>query len=102
MKLVYVQGGFVRECRISRRPVRIGRDPECEISSMDPTVSRRHVTVEWGRDGVVARDEGSANGLWVNGVRLQEAVLTHGDVLCAGKLKIVLQVEPDDRMNRSA
>ena len=44
-----------------------------------PTVSSRHATVRREPIGVVIEDEGSLNGTFVNGVRIEQQLLEDGD-----------------------
>ncbi len=63
----------------------IGRDGENEIVLAENTVSRRHARVL--RDGQgqwTVTDLGSANGVYVNGMRAQRAVLNMGDEIKIG------------------
>jgi pSer/pThr/pTyr-binding forkhead associated (FHA) protein len=63
----------------------IGREPSQEIAiSADGTASRRHARVYQMNGSWVLRDEGSSNGTWVNGVRIQEQPLFPGDVVRIG------------------
>ncbi|HSK26981.1 MAG TPA: FHA domain-containing protein [Jiangellales bacterium] len=48
----------------------VGRLPGSAIALPDPTVSRRHAEVVRSSTGVSIRDLGSANGTYVNGLRL--------------------------------
>lgn len=62
--------------------LQIGRDPAAaEIVVRDARVSRRHVWVGYGAEGVMAIDRGSVNGTWVNGQRIGEVALHPGDRL---------------------
>jgi len=72
----------------------IGRDPSCDLVVHDVKCSRRHAVLETGPDGVTIRDSGSANGVFVNGQRIERAVLRPGDVISLGEVRIVLQPEP--------
>jgi pSer/pThr/pTyr-binding forkhead associated (FHA) protein len=64
----------------------IGRDPGQEIPlPSDTTASRRHARVFAGGGGWILRDEGSSNGTWINGVRVQEQTLFPGDVVRVGQ-----------------
>jgi pSer/pThr/pTyr-binding forkhead associated (FHA) protein len=66
----------------------VGRDARCDIQDSDPELSRRHAEfVVKGRD-IVVRDLNSRNGIRVNGVRMQEAVLRPGDVVQVAKLRM--------------
>jgi len=54
-------------------------------------VSRLHAVVKRGSHHVVFMDLGSANGSFINGKRLspnEEQMLSHGDVVALGKMKI--------------
>ena len=58
--------------------IRIGRAPgdENEIHYWDPKVSRRHCHIVKCVDGSVRLfDEGSANGTYLNGVRIRHSIL---------------------------
>ena len=72
----------------------LGRDPGCDVVLNDSKCSRRHAIVEEGPDGLVVRDSASANGVFVNGRRVDQAPLKPGDVLRLGEvqLKLVEQV----------
>jgi hypothetical protein len=66
----------------------VGRDPECEISSNDPRLSRRHAEFRATPTGVVVRDLGSRNGVRVNGQPITEVVLAPGDVVSLAHLSL--------------
>jgi hypothetical protein len=72
----------------------IGRDPSCDLVVHDVKCSRRHAVLETGPDGVTVRDSGSANGVFVNGQRIERAVLRPGDVISVGEVQITLLPEP--------
>lgn len=75
-----------RPVRITPRGIRIGRDAQCAIPLRDPQASRQHA-VAWRQSGqYFVRDEGSANGTWLNGERLAQPRELHaGDVLRIGQ-----------------
>jgi len=63
---------------------RIGRRASADIVLDDSTVSRRHALVlERGGAPVIA-DDRSLNGVYVNGRRVREAPLHHGDEVQIG------------------
>lgn len=66
----------------------IGRTPGVDFQLSDQSVSRRHVELVHGDEGVVLRDLGSGNGTRVNGTRTAEKVLEHGDEITIGKTTI--------------
>jgi DNA-binding response OmpR family regulator len=60
----------------------IGRDPASDICLPDRQVSRRHAVIRRGADGYEVVDNGSKNGLWLNGVLVEGALpLSDGDEL---------------------
>jgi len=81
--------------RLSRRvtfagPMRIGRSSECELAIRDPKASRQHARLH-ARDGVlVLSDLGSTNGTRVNGQRVREVVLGHGDRILIGETELIV------------
>jgi hypothetical protein len=71
----------------------IGRDPSCDIVLSDSRCSRHHAVIEETTDGLVIQDMGSANGVYVNGRRLERSRLRPGDTVRLGDT--VLEVLPD-------
>jgi predicted component of type VI protein secretion system len=88
-KLVIDDGRSERELLVVGTMV-VGRDPECEISSGDPRLSRRHAELRETPTGVVVRDLGSRNGVRVNGTPVAEMVLSPGDVVTVAHLSLRL------------
>jgi serine phosphatase RsbU (regulator of sigma subunit) len=74
-------GGRVR---IGDAPVRIGREPSCDVLLADLTVSRRHARVVWEGADLVVEDLDSSGGTFVNGERVSRAVVRPGDVIRLG------------------
>jgi pSer/pThr/pTyr-binding forkhead associated (FHA) protein len=71
----------------------IGRDPAQDISlSQDTTTSRRHARIYNAGNGWVVRDEGSSNGTWITGVRIQEQALFPGDAVRVGHTQFRFEV----------
>lgn len=66
----------------------IGRTPGVDLQLSDQSVSRRHVELIYGDDGVLLKDLGSGNGTKVNGTKVAEKMLEHGDEIAIGKTKI--------------
>ncbi len=63
----------------------IGRDGDNEIVLAENTVSRRHARVlRSGQGQFTVTDLGSANGIYVNGTRVQRAILSGGDEVKIG------------------
>jgi hypothetical protein len=68
----------------------IGRDPACQIPLPNSSVSREHAEIVCNADGVTVRDLGSRNGILVNGVPRQKALLQPGDKLTVCEFVIEL------------
>ena len=62
----------------------IGRAADCQIAIVDQRLSRRHFRLVWNGTVCQLTDLGSANGTWVYGQRIQEAILRDGDEIAAG------------------
>jgi pSer/pThr/pTyr-binding forkhead associated (FHA) protein len=54
----------------------------------DVTVSRKHAEIRREADGFLIQDLGSLNGTYVNGERVERALLTSGDEIQIGKFKL--------------
>ena len=73
-----------KEYLIAHEGLVIGRDATCDVVVAQHEVSRRHAEIQAGDDGYVVRDI-SANGLYVNGERVQGShKLVRADVLRVG------------------
>lgn len=70
--------------------LRVGRGEECDIRLDDTSVSRVHVGIHQLTDGVYRiKDEGSSNGLRVNGREVKDAVLQPDDHIELGDVELV-------------
>lgn len=69
----------------------VGRLPECEVTLLDPNVSRRHAEIHQRGNGFVLVDLGSTNGCTVNGVRVAERELRDGDEIGIGNVRLTFQ-----------
>ncbi len=77
---------------LSTLPVTIGREEgRTIVLSADRSVSRRHARIEAQMGGPVIIDEGSANGTYVNGVRIASQALAPGDVVQMGATRFVYE-----------
>jgi len=57
----------------------IGRSSLNEIVIIDSTISQRHASVEYSRNGVFLKDLGSTNGTYVGGQQIEERWLSMQD-----------------------
>jgi hypothetical protein len=87
------QGGTTHEVELPGHLCVVGRDPGCDIVLNDSKCSRRHAVIEETPEGVRVRDSGSANGIYVNGKKVESAPLRPGDTLRMGEVKLRLLPE---------
>jgi pSer/pThr/pTyr-binding forkhead associated (FHA) protein len=64
--------------------LRIGRSPAADIVLDDASVSRRHAVIVHRGGRTMILDDRSLNGVFVNGQRASEAVLSDGDGIVIG------------------
>ncbi|HEX2568304.1 MAG TPA: sigma 54-interacting transcriptional regulator [Polyangia bacterium] len=74
-----------REVAVPPRGVTVGIAGECELRLSDRRVSRNHLHVMAEPNGFRVRDLGSTNGTFLDGVRIDDAVVPHGTTLHVGK-----------------
>lgn len=75
---------------------RIGRHSENELSLDDPTVSRHHAEIRRQSEDVFSiTDIDSMNGVIVNNVEVKTAVLSSGDVIELGEVRLRFNVSND-------
>ena len=78
--------------------VMIGRDDKCTFQIIDSQISRQHFQVKRNSEanGHLAIDFTSANGVYVNGKRIDaETSLANGDLIQLGNTSIVYSVDDD-------
>lgn len=75
----------------------VGRHPEADIFFDDVTVSRRHAEVTRTGGFFEIVDQRSLNGTYVNGERVDRAVLNDGAEVRIGKFRLNFFVSPADR-----
>jgi predicted component of type VI protein secretion system len=69
----------------------VGRHQECDVQIPSRKISRKHCCIAQVADYVVVKDLQSTNGIRVNGARMLEGVLRHGDELTIGNMKYRLE-----------
>lgn len=72
----------------------IGRSASNEVQIAHSSLSRAHVRVIFVGDRYVLQDLGSTNGALVNGVRVNSAELTPGDVVKMGDIELRFELAP--------
>jgi hypothetical protein len=87
---------------ITRDPSLVGRDPTCEVVVADGSVSRRHARLEMRSGEWWVVDQGSANGTYVNSLKIAETTLKNGQELRFGALAFRVDVQEDAEATVSA
>jgi hypothetical protein len=67
----------------------IGRSSLNEIVIIDPTISQRHASVEYSRNGIFLKDLGSTNGTYVGGQQIEERWLSMQDSVQFGSVHCI-------------
>jgi hypothetical protein len=81
-----------------QRSFTIGREPGCDLTLADQTVSRRHASLAKDAEGWLLSDLGSTNGTRLNGWRVRAPVLVSpGDLVSFGAATFVLTERPPRR-----
>jgi pSer/pThr/pTyr-binding forkhead associated (FHA) protein len=73
---------------LSADVMHIGRSPAADIVLDDSSVSRRHALIARRGEDTVILDDRSLNGIRVNGERVKEATLRHGDTILVGQVTL--------------
>ncbi len=90
---VSYSSGVAHEVDLPGSLVVLGRDPGCDIVLNDTKCSRRHAVVETTPEGLVIRDSGSANGVYVNGRRVDRSFVKAGDTIRLGDVSLRMLAE---------
>ncbi len=91
--VVTLKGRELQRVPIRSLTTTIGRDHHCDIFVDNAALSRHHATIHCHRGMFGVRDEGSANGIFVNGQRVQGCRLNDGDEIALGKFRLHFQAE---------
>lgn len=91
IKMAVRLGGRTLETyNFSEQAINIGRDSAGDIFLDNPAISRHHATVFLEDSKLMIKDEGSANGTFVNGNQITTMQLNNGDSIAMGKFQIVV------------
>jgi pSer/pThr/pTyr-binding forkhead associated (FHA) protein len=86
--LAYEDSGHRIVVPVSGELTRIGRSLSAQLRFDDATVSRRHAVIAADPAAVRVLDDRSLNGVYVNGIRVDDGVLHDGDVIGIGRHSI--------------
>jgi len=91
--------GPTRVVPVGQAAITVGRSPATSIRVSEEGVSRQHCVITPSGGRLMLLDQGSTNGTYLNGARVQQARLGHGDIVRIGSTKIrveALSETPDD------
>lgn len=96
--VVQLTGHELREIRLRRSNVLIGRSKLCDVRIDSKIVSRHHALIRYTSKGAMLIDLGSTNGTKVDGYAVKEHCLTGGETIAVGDCLIEYLLEgPLDR-----
>ncbi|MBI2609121.1 MAG: FHA domain-containing protein [Deltaproteobacteria bacterium] len=72
----------------------LGRDPTCDLVLHANGVSRRHAKIEVKGQYVAVSDLGSSNGVFINGLQVQEKELHQGDIISFANVALEVSLQP--------
>ena len=71
----------------------LGRDPDCDFTIPDETISLRHCKLSFHHKQWWANDLNSTNGSFINDALIDSPIIiTEGDELRLGKILIIIQI----------
>lgn len=91
--ILTLDGTVIREFKIDKDSISIGRKHGNDVQLNDLTVSGRHALISTMGDNTYIDDLGSTNGTLLNGARVSKSVLKHGDTIQTGNYQFTYFVE---------
>ncbi len=91
LHLRVISGGDLRTLALEGDRLSIGRRADNDLQLPDYSVSRLHAHLRRAPEGWVLSDNGSTNGLVVNGERVDAVKLSSGDRLTIGAFELVVE-----------
>jgi pSer/pThr/pTyr-binding forkhead associated (FHA) protein len=85
--------GERRSFSVVRDMTVIGRREDCDLRIPVGDISRKHARLIRDGDTIRVEDLGSSNGTFHNGQRVQEAVLSPGDLVQLGPVSFIVQID---------
>lgn len=85
-RLYVLSGADIGRTLDVERSASIGRDAACDLRLRDASISRRHARVELAEQGWEVVDEGSRNGVAIDGERVERRRLVDGQEFKLGEV----------------
>ncbi len=84
--VVLVNGEKISSYRIPEDGISVGRDPSrVGIIIAEPIISKLHCSFFRTGDSLKVKDHNSTNGVYFNGIKVREHVISDGSVISLGK-----------------
>lgn len=94
--IMTLDGAVIREYKIDKDSISIGRKHGNDIQLNDLTVSGRHSLITLIGEHAYAEDLGSTNGTLLNGARVAKSALKHNDLIQVGNYQFTFFENEDD------
>jgi DNA-binding NtrC family response regulator len=102
LMLVVGVGADARKLRVQDYPIHVGRGDDNHIVLSDRAASHFHCRLEPSAEGLLLRDLDSSNGTFVNGVRVDRALVEAGAQIRVGRSELRLVArDPSGRVGGS-
>jgi hypothetical protein len=92
-RLVLIKDGVETSLPLIKDSYTLGRHRNNDIVITDPKASSFHARIDRSPDGFVIVDLQSRNGCWLNGKRVETALLKTGDDLRLGMARLIYRVD---------
>ncbi len=101
VKLIFTPGSAnVEELELTQDEISIGRGSSCNVILNDKKSSRKHAIIRRSGLSFVIKDLGSANGTFVNGIKVEEQELSGDDSISIGDVSFQFQALSSDYINQ--
>jgi len=90
---LFKKNGSTRGFALPSSVTTIGRRQECDLCIPLMVISRKHCEINQDQGQLRIRDLGSRNGTFLNGHKIDEAVLDPGDKIQVGPLTFIIQID---------
>jgi pSer/pThr/pTyr-binding forkhead associated (FHA) protein len=94
LTLSYERYNHLVEQSFTSSEMTIGRDPECDLSVPNSTMSARHATLSFHQNQWWIEDLHSTNGSYIEDLRIEEPmVIKDGDIIVCGEVPITISLK---------
>ena len=95
---IYTGSDSGKRFPLQLRAMSIGRSPDADIVIGDRKISKIHCYIEFDRESITLTDNNSTNGLYVNGHKTQQAVLSNNSHLQIGDTSLKIDYKDPEEL----